>query len=61
MRKILFFCLVLAAARIAAAENEPLYRGKFRVYPVPGTIHADAGTIEMTVHPAKPAAEFQNE
>ena len=61
MRKILFFCLVLAAAGIAAAENEPLYRGKFRVYPVPGTIHADAGTIEMTVHPAKPAAEFQNE
>ena len=61
MRKILFFGLVLAAAGIAAAENEPLYRGKFRVYPVPGTIHADAGTIEMTVHPAKPAAEFQNE
>ena len=36
-----------AAAGIAAAENEPLYRGKFRVYPVPGTIHADAGTLSL--------------
>ena len=59
MRKLILIGVCLAAAVLSAGE--PLYKGKFREFPVPGTIAAAAGTVELTLNPAKPASEFENE
>lgn len=61
MKKRLFLSLFLLIPALCMAAGKPLYKEKFRQYQLPGTIEAEAGTVELTLNPAKPASEFLNE
>lgn len=60
MRKYLSTIAMLLALATLWGEDM-LYQGKYREFPVAGTLNPAGGTIELTLNPAKPATEFENE
>ncbi len=67
IRKILLCCCGLSAAALTGqaqavknAECEE-YNGKLVSFYAPGIINTGAGTVELTVTPAKPATEFESD